>query len=361
MANIPKPENDDSLELNVRYQPDMVLEGMLDATVPEFTQLTLTMGDDVYDLTGGGLPDYSEANDGDVLQIASGEPTWGAVDALPEIEETDEGKVLAVDQGEAVWADAPSGLPEITNSDEGKVLTVVQGTETVTFVPEQSVTLESAGGGTYAGLLANVSVTPSDFTEGEVATITIGENSYDVTYSATAVASIPGFSDDVNGFGLLYDNSTWTLVMAESGTVTVSATREEAGDLEAEWAEPSGGGSVLTAPAITLTNPEQDVYVVTGAEVDAVMAAAAPTIRFVKTETDETFFAHIISITDFNCIYSAFVPDAYDDQPVIVPFGVLTIYPGEGGEVSVTGFEYANPISMLYDSETGNYISDLST
>lgn len=52
-----------------------------------------------------GLPDYSEANDGDVLQIESGEPTWGAVDALPEIEESDEGKFLSVDQGEAVWAD----------------------------------------------------------------------------------------------------------------------------------------------------------------------------------------------------------------------------------------------------------------
>ena len=142
MANIPKPENDDSLELNVRYQPDMVLEGMLDATVPEFTQLTLTMGDDVYDLTGGGLPDYSEANDGDALIIEDGEPTWGAVDGLPEIEESDEGKVLAVDQGEAVWADAPSGLPEITNSDEGKVLTVVDNSGTL-----EAEWAEPSGGG----------------------------------------------------------------------------------------------------------------------------------------------------------------------------------------------------------------------
>lgn len=61
---------------------------------------------------GSSLPDYSEANDGDVLQIASGEPTWGAVDALPEIEETDEGKVLTVVDNsgtlEAEWAE-PSG------------------------------------------------------------------------------------------------------------------------------------------------------------------------------------------------------------------------------------------------------------
>lgn len=78
-----------------------------------------------------GLPDYSEANDGDALIIEDGEPTWGAVDALPEIEETDEGKVLAVDQGEAVWADAPSGLPEIGENDEGKVLTVVDNSGTL--------------------------------------------------------------------------------------------------------------------------------------------------------------------------------------------------------------------------------------
>lgn len=89
-----------------------------------------------------GLPDYSEANDGDVLQIASGEPAWGAVDALPEIEETDEGKVLAVDQGEAVWADAPSGLPEITAQDEGKVLTVVDNSGTL-----EAEWAEPSGGG----------------------------------------------------------------------------------------------------------------------------------------------------------------------------------------------------------------------
>lgn len=186
-----------------------------------------------------GLPDYSEANDGDVLQIASGEPTWGAVDALPEIEETDEGKVLAVDQGEAVWADAPSGLPEFTNSDEGKVLTVVAQTEEVAFIPEQSVTLEPTGEGsaTYTGALANVTLTPSDFSEGDLATFAIGENSVVLAYSTAAVASIPGFLDEINGFAILYDASEWKIIAEESGTVTISATRSIPASPTAEWVQ----------------------------------------------------------------------------------------------------------------------------
>lgn len=102
-----------------------------------------------------GLPDYSEANEGDVLQIQSNEPVWGAVDALPEIEETDEGKVLAVDQGEAVWADAPSGLPEITNADEGKVLTVVDNSGTL-----EAEWAEPSGGGDDVVYSGTVSADP---------------------------------------------------------------------------------------------------------------------------------------------------------------------------------------------------------
>lgn len=164
MANIPIPENDDSLELNVRYQPDMVLEGMLDATVPEFTRLTLTMGDDTYDMLGAQSgeqilellsEDLTAAEEGKVLTVVeddSGDTTvynaeWAEIpDQLPAIEAGDAGKVLTVNVGETgtEWADAPSGLPEISSSDEGKVLTVVESqteTQSISIVPSQTVTV----------------------------------------------------------------------------------------------------------------------------------------------------------------------------------------------------------------------------
>ena len=76
------------------------------------------------------LPDYSEASEGDVLQIGSDGPEWGAVpNELPAIAAGDAGKVLKVNSGETgtEWGAVPNELPAIAAGDAGKVLKVNSG------------------------------------------------------------------------------------------------------------------------------------------------------------------------------------------------------------------------------------------
>ena len=76
------------------------------------------------------LPDYSEASNGDVLQIGTDGPEWGAVpNELPAIAAGDAGKVLKVNSGESgtEWGSIPNELPAIAAGDAGKVLKVNSG------------------------------------------------------------------------------------------------------------------------------------------------------------------------------------------------------------------------------------------
>lgn len=179
-----------------------------------------------------GLPDYSEANDGDVLQIASGEPTWGAVDALPEIEETDEGKVLAVDQGEAVWADAPSGLPEITSSDEGKVLTVVPSESEVVptvIAAEQTVKIAESTFG------VNLTATNLDkLTAGAPYTVILNSTTYTGEIEADPRTGVLMFILSEDPTMVLHVRGGYLVFDAPVGTYTIQVTAGIPA-LTAEW------------------------------------------------------------------------------------------------------------------------------
>lgn len=89
--------------------------------------------------SGGGLPDYSEANDGDVLAIESGEPSWASpASGLPDYSGASDGDVLTLDNGEPTWA-APSGgggqrvqVNIDQNPDTGDTTISIEGEETLT-------------------------------------------------------------------------------------------------------------------------------------------------------------------------------------------------------------------------------------
>lgn len=76
------------------------------------------------------LPDYSEASEGDTLQIGADGPEWAATpNELPAIAAGDAGKVLKVNAGETgtEWGNIPNELPTIGSGDAGKVLKVNSG------------------------------------------------------------------------------------------------------------------------------------------------------------------------------------------------------------------------------------------
>lgn len=189
---------------------------------------------------GSGLPDYSEANEGDVLQIQSNEPVWGAVDALPEIEESDEGKVLAVDQGEAVWADAPSGLPEITNADEGKVMAVVEDEQgqpvAGDIIAQGTFTSAEVAGAVIEGATAD------DFAVGTLINVSVNGNIYWVTMEneegAPDPVSVAVFGDNDEYQLETDDGDVWFEHPAGTYELIIKTAKYP---LSAQWTEPSGG------------------------------------------------------------------------------------------------------------------------
>ena len=70
------------------------------------------------------LPDYSEASEGDTLQIGADGPEWGPVDALPDYSGASAGDALVIGNDGPEWGAVPNELPAIAAGDAGKVLKV---------------------------------------------------------------------------------------------------------------------------------------------------------------------------------------------------------------------------------------------
>lgn len=95
----------------------------------------------------------------------------------------DTGKVLTVgEDGSPVWGEGGGGLPPYTSADKGKVLTLREGgeSETVTIVPEQTVTLAIPEGEGYPE--------PSILTNTYIAGLAVGQ---------TGVLTVNGASDNI--------------------------------------------------------------------------------------------------------------------------------------------------------------------
>ena len=73
------------------------------------------------------LPDYSEASEGDTLQIGSDGPEWAPVDALPDYSGASAGDALVIGNDGPEWGAVPNELPAIAAGDAGKVLKVNSG------------------------------------------------------------------------------------------------------------------------------------------------------------------------------------------------------------------------------------------
>ena len=73
------------------------------------------------------LPDYSEASEGDVIQIGADGPEWGPADALPDYSGASAGDALIIGNDGPEWGAIPNELPAIAAGDAGKVLKVNSG------------------------------------------------------------------------------------------------------------------------------------------------------------------------------------------------------------------------------------------
>lgn len=281
-----------------------------------------------------GLPDYSEANDGDALIIEDGEPTWGAVDALPEIEESDEGKFLSVDQGEAVWADAPSGLPEITNSDEGKILTVVaeQQQTKVYYVPEQTITLTNgagtATGADFSGLSENDTAILS-LTVGDKTTTTEG------TLYGTALAF--GRASDISSNGAVnlsaQDVGFNVLELSGEHTATLSVYQLVSGETvyKADWED------IESEPEIVIVRITGESY---NSNDDVYEGTASMSATDIKTALLAGKLVYLLSTVAFN------------DKLVLIPLNGVGSTDAYFGDLILNGGYSGSALSLVAMSAT---------
>lgn len=208
MSNIPKPEDEKNLEFDIRYQPDMVLSGSLDATVPEMNNLQLELGDETYDLLGAQTGDQ-------ILELLS---------------------------------------EDLTAAEEGKVLTVVGEAEPVVtyYLPEQTITL-TTGQGTATG------ADFSGLSDGDKATLTLTIDGKTTTTEGELYGTAFAFgrSSDIDSTGAVnlsaQDVGFTVLEMSgeKTATLSISATTEGEKTYSAQWAEAQGGGEAVNLDAIT--------------------------------------------------------------------------------------------------------------
>lgn len=110
------------------------------------------------------------------------------------------------------------GLPPYTSADKGKVLTVGEGSgsETLTIVPEQTVTIE-----TDEGSVPLVGADASGFVVGNTGVMTVNGTDYNVT--ATDMDGAIVYGGQEIGFMIAYADGE-VMCAGEPGTYTVSLT-----------------------------------------------------------------------------------------------------------------------------------------
>jgi hypothetical protein len=80
--------------------------------------------DDIGPAAGGTLPSPTSSNNGQVLQVVGGTPTWVAVPQVPTTGTANNGQVLGVAAGVPAWQALPKELPPHTVADAEKSLHV---------------------------------------------------------------------------------------------------------------------------------------------------------------------------------------------------------------------------------------------
>jgi hypothetical protein len=81
--------------------------------------------DDIGPAAGGTLPSSGAGNNGQVLMISAGAPTWTTLaNLLPTVSAANNGQVLGVAGGVPAWQAPPKELPPYTAADAGKDLNV---------------------------------------------------------------------------------------------------------------------------------------------------------------------------------------------------------------------------------------------
>lgn len=156
---------------------------------------------------GGGLPEVTSDDNGDVLAVVAGE--WSKAPApLPSVTADDNGDVLAVVDGAWSKAPAPSSLPPYTSADKGKGLFLVDDAEhpVSTTILTASVAFTEGRGeiSDFSSLSA--------LSEGDTATLTINDVNY--TGAVESTADGLGIMDEESGIGI-----TWNLVPPDTGCI----------------------------------------------------------------------------------------------------------------------------------------------